>query len=117
MMMPIPGTLGMRRSTRSVSPTLRILILERGGYLKREYDNWSAQAVFVDAKYQARETWYGADGQSFHPGLHYCVGGNTKVYGGALFRLRERDFARPMTAGRIVFDKSRPLIGCLTDVD
>src|ERR1700712_3524955 len=83
------GTLALRLARTGK----RILILERGGYLKREYDNWSAQAVFVDAKYQARETWYGADGQSFHPGLHYCVGGNTKVYGGALFRLRERDFA------------------------
>lgn len=82
------GTLALRLARTGK----RILILERGGYLKREYDNWSAQAVFVDAKYQAKETWYGADGQSFHPGLHYFVGGNTKVYGGALFRLREQDF-------------------------
>jgi choline dehydrogenase-like flavoprotein len=70
----------------------RILILERGGYLKREYDNWDAKAVFVDGKYQAKETWYGANGRAFHPGLHYFVGGNTKVYGGALFRLRAEDF-------------------------
>ena len=70
----------------------RILILERGGYLKRERDNWDPKAVFVDGKYQAKENWYAADGEAFHPGLHYCVGGNTKVYGGALFRLRERDF-------------------------
>ncbi|MGI4877241.1 MAG: GMC oxidoreductase [Janthinobacterium lividum] len=70
----------------------RILILERGGYLKRERDNWDPTAVFVDAKYQASENWYARDGEAFHPGLHYFVGGNTKVYGGALFRLRAEDF-------------------------
>src|SRR6185312_3889307 len=82
------GTLALRLA----STGKRILPLERGGYLKREYDNWSAEEVFVHARYQAKETWYGADGKSFHPGLHYFVGGNTKVYGGALFRLREKDF-------------------------
>jgi choline dehydrogenase-like flavoprotein len=70
----------------------RILLLERGDFLPRERDNWDAAAVFADAKYQAKETWYGKDGRSFHPGLHYWVGGNTKVYGAALFRLRKEDF-------------------------
>lgn len=70
----------------------RVLLLERGGYLRRERDNWDSRAVFVEGKYQADETWYGRGGEAFHPGLHYCVGGNTKVYGGALFRLREEDF-------------------------
>jgi choline dehydrogenase-like flavoprotein len=70
----------------------RILLLERGGYLPRSPANWDSQTVFVDGAYQAFETWYGADGRSFHPGLHYYVGGNSKVYGAALFRMRERDF-------------------------
>ena len=70
----------------------RILLLERGDYLPRSPDNWSSQVVFVDGRYQAPETWYGADGSAFHPGLHYFVGGNSKVFGAALFRLRERDF-------------------------
>jgi choline dehydrogenase-like flavoprotein len=70
----------------------RILMLERGDYLPRSRDNWNTKTVFVDAKYQAPETWYGGDGSTFHPGLHYFVGGNSKVYGAALFRLRERDF-------------------------
>jgi choline dehydrogenase-like flavoprotein len=70
----------------------RVLLLERGGYLPRERENWDTKAVFVDARYQAGETWYGADGKSFHPGLHYFVGGNSKVYGAVLLRLRERDF-------------------------
>ncbi len=70
----------------------RILMLERGDYLPRSLLNLDAKAVFVDAIYQANETWYGTDGKTFHPGLHYFVGGNSKVYGAALFRLRERDF-------------------------
>ncbi len=70
----------------------RILMLERGGYLPRSRENWNAKTVFVDGKYQAEETWYGGNGRSFHPGLHYFVGGNSKVYGAALLRLRERDF-------------------------
>ena len=71
----------------------RILLLERGDYLQRTRANWSSKTVFVEGAYQASETWYGADGRSFHPGLHYFVGGNSKVYGAALLRLRERDFA------------------------
>ena len=70
----------------------RILILERGDYLPRSPANWDSQTVFVDGAYQAQETWYGGDGRSFSPGLHYFVGGNSKVYGAALLRLRERDF-------------------------
>ena len=79
----------------------RILILERGDYLPREEANWSAKAVFVDGKYQADETWTNARGESFHPALHYYVGGNSKVYGGALLRLRERDFGEVIHAGGV----------------
>ena len=70
----------------------RVLLLERGDYLPRERENWDSQAVFIDARYQAPETWHSSDGKSFHPGLHYFVGGNSKVYGAVLLRLRERDF-------------------------
>ena len=70
----------------------RILLLERGDYLPRSQSNWDAKAVFVDGKYQAKETWYDTAGNSFAPGLHYFVGGNSKVYGAALLRMRERDF-------------------------
>ncbi len=69
-----------------------ILLIERGDYLPRSRANWDAKTVFVDGAYQAPETWHGRNGETFHPGLHYYVGGNSKVYGAALFRLRERDF-------------------------
>ena len=69
-----------------------ILLIERGDYLERAPRNWDSKTVFVDGAYQAKETWYGRGGQKFHPGLHYFVGGNSKVYGAALLRLREKDF-------------------------
>jgi choline dehydrogenase-like flavoprotein len=70
----------------------RILLLERGGYMPREEDNLSSRAVFIDGKYKAHENWTDRDGRVFHPGIHYYVGGNTKVYGAALVRLRREDF-------------------------
>ena len=70
----------------------RILLIERGDYLPRSQKNWDSKTVFVDGAYQAPETWFNSKGDQFHPGLHYYVGGNSKVYGAALFRLRERDF-------------------------
>ena len=48
--------------------------------------------MFGKARYQADETWRSSDGSTFKPGLHYWVGGNSKLYGAALFRLREADF-------------------------
>jgi len=70
----------------------RILILERGGYLPRERDNWDSTAVFVHGKYRAPEFWYDKHGDTFPPEVNYYVGGNTKFYGAALFRLRPEDF-------------------------
>lgn len=70
----------------------RILVLERGGYLPREKDNWNTRAVFVESKYKTKEEWLDKNGKGFHPGTHYYVGGNTKVYGAVLFRMRKEDF-------------------------
>lgn len=85
-----PG--GATMAWRLAKTGKRILLLERGDYLPRERENWDSQAVFIDGRYQADETWYGADGRSFHPGLHYFVGGNSKVYGAVLLRMRKEDF-------------------------
>ena len=70
----------------------RILLLERGGWLPREPSNWSAHDVFVDNRYISTDTWYDADGKPFQPQMHYFVGGATKLYGAALYRLRQEDF-------------------------
>ena len=72
----------------------RILLLERGGYLPREKQNWSSQEVFLKGRYTANEPWIDEEGKPFHPGIHYFVGGNTKLYGAALLRMREKDFGQ-----------------------
>jgi choline dehydrogenase-like flavoprotein len=69
-----------------------ILLLERGGWLPREKQNWSSADVFVENRYVSKESWLDKEGKPFQPGVHYFVGGATKMYGAALYRLRERDF-------------------------
>jgi choline dehydrogenase-like flavoprotein len=69
----------------------RVLMLERGPVLPREPQNWDAESVFVDLRYRSKETWTSGE-QRFRPGQYYFVGGHTKFYGAAMFRLRERDF-------------------------
>ena len=71
---------------------LNVLLLERGGYLPREPENWDSHEIFGKERYVAQELWYDKYGTPFRPHAQYFVGGNTKVYGAILFRLRERDF-------------------------
>src|SRR5262245_33544232 len=78
---------------RQLAPTgKRILILERGDWLKREALNWDAKAVFVDNRYISPDMWYDAGGRPFQPQVHYFVRAATKMSGAALYRLRQRDF-------------------------
>ena len=70
----------------------RILLLERGNFLTRETENWDPGPVFVDGRYISADTWYDSDGTPFQPQVHYFVGGATKMYGAALYRLRPADF-------------------------
>ena len=70
----------------------KILLLERGDYVKREPANWDTRAVVTQGKYHITEPWFDKKGKEFHAGTHYFVGGNTKFYGAALVRLREADF-------------------------
>jgi choline dehydrogenase-like flavoprotein len=91
------GTLAHR-----LAPTgKRVLLLERGDYLPRERDNWSSTAVFVQGKYRAPELWLDQHGDEFPPEVNYYVGGNTKFYGAALFRLRPQDFGELRHRGGI----------------
>ena len=79
----------------------RVLILERGDWLPREVENWDADAVFVQNRYVSKDTWYDARGTAFQPQIHYFVGGATKFYGAALYRLREQDFGEVKHHGGI----------------
>ena len=86
----------------ALAPTgKRILILERGDYVPREKANWDSRQVNVEARYQTKEVWKDRDGEPLHPHTNYWVGGNTKFYGAALFRLRRDDFGEMRHAGGI----------------
>ena len=77
----------------ALAPTgKRILLLERGDYVRREKENWDTRAVNVDGRYQTKEVWRDKAGHDLRPHTNYYVGGNTKFYGAALFRLRKEDF-------------------------
>ncbi|MGA3169568.1 MAG: GMC family oxidoreductase [Chthoniobacteraceae bacterium] len=71
-----------------------ILILELGGWLTREPENWDAEEVFVKNRYVSQDMWRNAEnGKLFQPGTYHYVGGATKMYGAALYRLRKEDFS------------------------
>ena len=79
----------------------RVLILERGGYLRREKENWDSKEVFVNGRYNNAENWLDGKGKEFQPGQHYFVGGNTKFYGAVLLRMRQEDFGELQHHGGI----------------
>jgi choline dehydrogenase-like flavoprotein len=91
------GTLAWRLAPSGA----RILLLERGEYVRREKENWSSHAVNVMGRYATKESWTDSDGKPLHPHTNYYVGGNTKFYGSALFRLRREDFGELRHAGGI----------------
>ena len=74
----------------------RVLVLERGGFVPQEPENWDPDAVWRDLRYRADERWLDGNDTVFRPYTHYCVGGNTKFWGAVLYRFREEDF-RPIT--------------------
>ena len=78
---------------QALAPTgARILLVERGGFVPREAENWDPAAVWKDLRYRTSERWIDGAGRPFLPYTHYCVGGNTKFWGSVLYRLRTEDF-------------------------
>jgi choline dehydrogenase-like flavoprotein len=78
---------------RHLAPSgLKILVLERGDFLPQEPQNWDAAEVFQKGRYVSKDVWHDKHGKPFQPGSHYFVGGATKMYGAAHFRLRQQDF-------------------------
>ena len=91
--------MGGAMSARALSQKgKKILILERGYRLPRESQNWDPQEVFLNSRYKNAGQWRDSQGKSFSPGVHYFVGGNTKVYGASLLRFREKDFEKYQAA-------------------
>src|SRR3984957_2042007 len=75
----------------------RILVIERGDFLPREWQNWSAREIHQLGRYRNSDPWIGPDGESFVPGNYHYVGGCSKLYGATMPRLRESDFGEVRT--------------------
>jgi len=73
----------------------RILILERGDFLKDCPEARDPAAIFQRGHFKPRETWKDVEGRPYVPGNYAYVGGNTKFYGAVLLRYRAEDF-RPL---------------------
>ncbi len=69
-----------------------VLLVERGGFVPREPENWDVGAVFESMRYRAPDHWLDSNGHRFRPGIYYNVGGSSKVWGACLTRFRAEDF-------------------------
>ena len=80
----------------------KVLLLERGDWLPQEPANWDASEIFRNGRYRTTETWLDARSRPFTPGEYYNIGGKTRFYGSALFRMRLRDLVRwPLDTGAL----------------
>lgn len=86
------GAGGATLARRLAPSGQRILLLERGDWLPREPANWNPTQVLVDDRYVSPDEWSDGDGRTFAPGVHYVVGGATKLTGAVLHRMRREDF-------------------------
>ena len=73
-----------------------VLVLERGGAMALEDQNVADVDLFRKDRYHPKsERWFGPDGDPFAPQTTYARGGNTKIWGAVLERMREKDFRWP----------------------
>ena len=71
----------------------RILLLERGDWLPaRAAELVDARTCSSTTATSRRTPGTTTSGKPFQPQIHYFVGGATKLYGAALYRLRKEDF-------------------------
>ena len=99
------GTLAGALSRRGKS----VLVLERGGAMALEDQNVADVDLFRKDRYHPKnERWFGPDGDPFAPQTTYALGGNTKIWGAVLERMREQDFAEVTLQGTRLEGPERP---------
>jgi choline dehydrogenase-like flavoprotein len=86
------GAGGRIRARKQAEDAKIILVIQKEDFLPGEKENRDTEELFLRSRYKAKESWLDKRGKKFKPGIHYCVGGNTKMYCAALLRLREEDF-------------------------
>jgi len=69
-----------------------VLILERGGPMPLADQNMAdVELLRSKDRFHPTENWFGPDGDPFAPQTMYALGGNTKIWGGVLERMREKE--------------------------
>lgn len=88
------GTLAAQRFVEAGS---RVLMLERGDWVRRGPHNWAPDGTGDTTPYYNRESAYRVveGGNQPSMGAYNCVGGPSVFYGGVSLRFREADFAPP----------------------
>lgn len=80
-----------------VNAGMKVLMVERGDWVKRGPENWAKNASIDLTPHYTQETPLKvlAGGNKKVMGLYSCVGGPSVFYGGVSFRFREADFNPP----------------------
>ncbi len=86
------GAAGASLAAELVSAGQQVLVLERGDPLPLAEQNVSGIPLLRQKRHQLQESWFGPDGDPFQPQTIYAPGGNTKIWGGVLERMREVEF-------------------------
>lgn len=95
----------------------RTLLLERGGWTRRDDLDWDAREILIRQRYQSASPLLVKQYGARRFGKVYpneVVGGGSVFYGGASMRLRERDFERwPLSYGDLEphYGRAEKLLG------
>ncbi|HUF27045.1 MAG TPA: GMC family oxidoreductase [Gemmatimonadaceae bacterium] len=73
---------------------MRVLMIERGGWVERGPHNWESDGAFIHTPHYAADSAFRIipATRTSTQRLCTCVGGPSVFFGGAAFRFRERDF-------------------------
>ncbi len=89
---------GSMTAHKLVNAGKKILMLERGDWVKRGPENWEAsQTLELTPQYDKKSPLrVESGGNQPQMGQYSCVGGPSVYYGGVSFRFRENDFVPPI---------------------
>ncbi|MFN9659951.1 MAG: FAD-dependent oxidoreductase [Cyanobacteriota bacterium] len=95
------GAAGVAIAVALVEAGRQVVLLERGTPLPPAQPKESGIGLFRGQRCHPPERWFGPDGDPFQPQTVYAPGGNTKIWGGVLERMRQAEFeGLPMQEGR-----------------
>jgi len=87
---------GSMTARQLVNAGMKVLMLERGGYVERGEHNWDMRGSIDLSEFYDKSSLLHVEKGGNKPtmGLYSCVGGPSVFYGGVSFRFREADFEK-----------------------